>query len=679
MNLRQTINQHSPPRLRLALFCTLLGIYLIVYLPKPNSLDGEALLAVSASIVRTGSPDMNAIAYSDWIMPPSAGMGSAGVDGATYSKKGVVPSLTLLPFVIAAEIVPWLTTRATAMFFNPLVTAAAACVLYTLVRRLKFSPRTAFMVAFLYGIATFALVYTKTLFGEPLTALLILIATVHTHRLSDHPHRLDAFVIGVCCGLLAGINTVYALYVPLFGIALLWFSRPRDFRQIIALGFVFALPVIVSGGMLLAFNLARFGTALESGYHFAEGEGFIHPLTTGLYGLFLSPYRGLFWYSPILLLAIPGAITLLREPRTRQSATFFLIVIMAQALMFAGWWSWHGGVVWGARFLIPITPLAALMLAPLIEKAWSNRLLFAVMAGFAAISIFVQLLGVLYSYLPHYAYLVNNHFTGNFYAPATSLEPAVFTDLYLSPLVGHMALMAAGWQIEPVALAEQDVIHLLAAFSITAIGFILLSRIGKTRLIGFLAIVTILLTLNIIGARRTQSPDVQRILALGDQIPPPMTVLAYTTAYGAGILDIEGQRRVITLNAPLSDNRQNRRLLNYALRPTHPTSISLITWSAVTDPAGWVERRLWERTASLIELQAYFESETAFDGHRIINFSVSPNTLIRQPIEARFGSIRMQFSALSTPCAMCAPPDYPRMLYLALSWETTAIMNADYT
>lgn len=612
---------------------------------------------------------MNAIAYTDWIMPPSAGMGIAGIHDATYSKKGITPSLALIPFVIAAEIAPWLTTRATAMFLNPLVTAATACVLYTFIRRLKFRPRTAFTVALLYGSATFAVVYAKTLFGEPLTALLILIAAVHTHRLGDHPRRLDAFVIGVCIGLLAGINTIYALYVPVFGIAALVFARPRNFRQLVSIGFALALPVMVSAALLMAFNLARFGDVLQSGYRFTEGEGFIHPITTGLFGLFLSPYRGLFWYSPLLLLSIPGAVTLLREKRNRRSTVFFLVVILAQALMFASWWSWHGGVVWGARFLIPVTPLITLMLAPLVEKAWSNRLLFIVIGAFAFVSIFVQALGALYSHLPHYAYLVNNHFTGDFYAPATSLEPAVFTDLYLSPLVGHIALMVSGWALEPVALREQDWIHLLAALSVSGIGLLALRQIGKARWIVAAAVVTILVALNIIGARQTASADVQHILALGASIPADSTVLAYTTAYGAALLDLEGQREVITLNAPLSDNRQNRRLLEYALRPTHATRISLITWSTVTDQAGWVERRLWERTVSLTELQGYFESESAFDGHRIITFRLLGNPLTRQPIEAQFGNIHMQFGTLSTP----------RTLYLALNWESAEPLASNFT
>src|SRR5215813_8448063 len=110
-------------RLRLVLACLLCGLYLLVYTPLINSADGEAILAVTASTLRHGLPDIAVMGADDALQPfDRSRMGTFGADGAYYSKKGVTPSIALTPLVLLAEALPWLDTRAAAMLFNPLVT-----------------------------------------------------------------------------------------------------------------------------------------------------------------------------------------------------------------------------------------------------------------------------------------------------------------------------------------------------------------------------------------------------------------------------------------------------------------------------------------------------------------------------------------------------------------------------
>ncbi|MDX2160210.1 MAG: hypothetical protein SF162_02685 [bacterium] len=668
--MRQIFSQSADVRLRWSLFCILLSVYLIVYVDVPDSLDSEAILAVSAAWVRTGSPDMNAIAYTDWIMPPSAGMGRTGIDGATYSKKGIVPSLALMPLVIAAESAHWLTTRATAMFFNPLVTALTACVLYTLSRRLRFRPRTAFTIGLLYGLATLALVYTKTLFAEPLAALLLMVAAVHVHRFWSAAKAADALVIGLTVGLLIGINTIYGLYAPLFGLALIASPtlslRPREHlvRGLLQ-GAAFSLPVIGALVLLMAFNAARFGEPLEGGYRFSEGEGFIHPLTTGLYGLFLSPYRGLFWYNPLLLLAIPGAVMLLRSTHARRFLMFVLAVIAAQALMFASWWSWHGGVVWGTRFLVPIAPLATLLIAPLIDAAWMRRHLWGVIGVFAVLSVFVQALGALFSVFPHYAYLTNQFYTGDPFSPVTELDTQIFIDPRLSPIIGHLALLAAGWPLEPVALRAADAVHTGAAALVLLYGVWRLSRPRTDRISAPLGIALVLVVLNGVGARRAGSPEVQRILALDDALQPPASILAYTTAFGSGALDLEGQRAFIALNAPVdSEDRLALSLVNFALR--RYDRLWFMTWYPPADAQNWLEMRLTGH---------YVGRERTIDGHRAIEIAPAP-TLEPQFTPSAPGRVNIQFGPIRL-AYICIQPN-ENGTYVDLLWQTYSDVQRDY-
>jgi hypothetical protein len=65
-----------------------------------------------------------------------------------------------------------------------------------------------------------------------------------------------------------------------------------------------AIAIAIGGILLAAYNWARFGSPLNFGY--TEGNLSV-PFFTGPHAMFLSPGRSLFVYSPILLLAIPGA------------------------------------------------------------------------------------------------------------------------------------------------------------------------------------------------------------------------------------------------------------------------------------------------------------------------------------------------------------------------------------
>ncbi|MFN8563858.1 MAG: hypothetical protein U0703_20080 [Anaerolineae bacterium] len=446
-------------RLQILLVCLLLGAYLLVFIPAPESADGSALAAVAASWARTGSPNMDAVVYADYYMPAErAQMGTVGVDGAIYAKKGITPSIFLAPLVIISDAIPWLPTRAALMLFNPLVITLTALLLFRFVVRLAYRPRTAFVVALSFGLATFALAYAKTLFGEPLAGLLLLVAVMAIYRRQQN----SAIIAGAALGLLIGVNTVYVVFVPV--VAALMLARGNRLRDLILLGAPVAAAVLLLG----LYNAARFGDPLSSGYRLSEGEGFTVALGVGLYGLFLSPYRGLFWYSPLLLLALPGWL-MLRRAR-RWLAWSVLILVLLQSLAFASWWSWHGGVVWAPRFLLPILPLMALALAPLIEAMWTRRALMPIFAAFFALSAFVACLGAVYSYFPY----IENYLNARYAIPnspnGTDYGDDVLTTPTLSPIIGHLAMLSAGYPPEPGWIRAGDWAYLLIPGALVAVG-----------------------------------------------------------------------------------------------------------------------------------------------------------------------------------------------------------------
>jgi hypothetical protein len=129
-----------------------------------------------------------------------------------------------------------------------------------------------------------------------------------------------------------------------------------------------ALAVIAGGLGIMFFNWIRFGSIFDFGY---GNESFVPNLFDGLYGTLLSPGRSLFLYSPILTLAIPGALSFYK--REKALTIVSVLAVLLYVFMVASWHSWDGGWSWGSRLLTPIIPILGFLTASAIEYAWGRR------------------------------------------------------------------------------------------------------------------------------------------------------------------------------------------------------------------------------------------------------------------------------------------------------------------
>lgn len=649
-------------RLRLLLACLLLGAYLLVYTPHINSIDGQALLAAAAAFARHGLPEIGAIGAQDALLPiDHARMTAFGADGVPYTKKGPSPSLLLLPFVVSADALPWLGTRAAAMLSTPLVTMATALALYTLVRWLGYRPRTAFAVGLVYGLATLALPYVRTLYGEPLAALLLLLAVMGAFRARAGGGWRWPALAGTCLGLLAGVNLVGVALIPAVAIYA-WRPDAPSARGWLAAGWkdrlraaiAFSLPLAICLALIGLYNWARFGSPLSSGYHFASGEGFNRPLLEGLYGLWLGPYRGLMWYSPVLLLALPGWL-MLRRARPGVAA-LLLALVAVQTLAYATWWSWEGGIGWGPRFLLVVIPLLAAMLAPLVEAAWSRRTLLAAVIGFAGLSFGVQLLGTLYSIYPWVFWLYANFFD----LSQSAYVPQVYTDPALSAITGHLALALAGQPLElPWTTGGLELAQPLAGIALAVAGGLLAWRLPRRA--SALAGMAALVALNAAAAAQNRGETYSRIAELGAALQPPGAVAVTSTAFDETLLDLEIRAPVFSTNAPTP---AGDRLASAAWRYGWAQSgrLWLVTWFPPAHPANWPERDLWERAA--------FGLERAAAGHRLLLFDLAPAPDPDQAAGHRFGPVTL---------ARYGTAQSADSLWVTLEWRAQSAPTGDYT
>lgn len=347
-----------------ALFLLFTGFYLLTLSGHLYSADEETMYLVTRGIALSGDVAI--------VAPPGSPIAALrpGADGRGYAPYGILPSLLALPLfglgALAAPLGPAAfdyTTRFAVSALNAPLTAATAALLAAWALRLGASRRAAAALALCYALGSFAWVYSRTFFSEPLAALLLLIAAERADAAWRTRTAGPLLVAGLATGLLLATRIASGVALPLLGLFVLA-------TQAVAGGATFSLRRAVGGvvwwslgllpglGLVAGYNLLRFGTPLATGYA-SESALFTTPLTEGLYGLLLSRDKSLFLYAPPLLLALPGALRLWR--RERAVVLLALSLTLAHLLLYAGWGEWAGGGVWGPRFLLPIVPLLLLL------------------------------------------------------------------------------------------------------------------------------------------------------------------------------------------------------------------------------------------------------------------------------------------------------------------------------
>lgn len=240
-----------------------------------------------------------------------------------------------------------------------------------------------FSLVLAYGLGTVALPYSTVFYSHQLGAVLTFAAFFLVFRIKwEGAPRWHLWLVGALLGFSILSENPTALIAAVIGLYAL--VSLRDWKAGIPVAAA-ALPFVL---LFLGYNYARFGDPLELGYqyhatftaHAAAGPaGFAGFRWEALWDITFSPYKGLFFRSPFLLLAFPGLVKLWQAGRFRAEVVASLVILTGYFFHAASFYDWGGGHTAGPRYLVAMLPFMAFPVISIIEnKAW--RILFFVLA-----------------------------------------------------------------------------------------------------------------------------------------------------------------------------------------------------------------------------------------------------------------------------------------------------------
>lgn len=228
----------------------------------------------------------------------------------------------------------------------------------------RFDPLTAIIGTFALFLGSITWPYATSLFAHAGTIGLLCIAL--WAALGRQTRRAD-YIAGLAAGIAVASEYPGVIPCAVIGLYLGYVSLPRMWR--------FGVATIPGALLILANNYLTTGSPLSVSYganptfpEISSGNamGFGLPRLDVMFGLLVGEYRGLFFWSPVLVLAIAGLVEMVRNQRAlavMTVTTTVLILIQVAAFHIA-----FGGNAVGPRYLSPALPFLGLAAAYGIKR-----------------------------------------------------------------------------------------------------------------------------------------------------------------------------------------------------------------------------------------------------------------------------------------------------------------------
>jgi hypothetical protein len=289
---------------------------------------------------------------------------------------------TQLTSMAAGHISPVMGRYPVIVFVVSLSSAYLSVLLFRFLGYLRANPVDQLIVTLFYALGTPAFPYSILFQSHQVTAFFIFMSFYLIYR---YLHFSYSNVLLFVAGLSAGFG--FAAEQP-SGIIMacilgwLFFRMPRKTAFIwLLIGCLF--PVCLN----MFYNYKCFGSPFITGYRYELLEefrtemskgvmGITYPKLDAIWGMTFSSFRGLFYYSPVLLGGLFGIYYLIRDQKNKHLGYLFLLIVLGYFYFNTSFFLWFGGWSYGPRHFIPAIPFLA---APLYWVFPKQRTLLIVL------------------------------------------------------------------------------------------------------------------------------------------------------------------------------------------------------------------------------------------------------------------------------------------------------------
>lgn len=361
--LRRWPGDH-PAALVLALYCLLALVVVPIYphFASPNEVTRWLL---AAAVVDEGTLEVSS--KLEIVGPRVEDL--ATFDGKVYSNKTPGATLAALPGYLLARVLSGPASAGNLRLGMTLMRLCASTLPLLLVawflamqlRRCGAAAQRQRFAAFVLLFCTPLFAYGLLLFSHALAAAALFFAWGLLF-LADGSAKRN-FAAGACIGIAVLAELPLAIPAAVLVVAAFVRHRIRGGLLLLAGGVPFAL-------LLAAYNQAIFGDPFElaSGHErlaqfrdmaSAGLFGIGLPTIGGVGGLLFDLSKGLFVFSPVLLLAF---VRLRGLDISRAARVTLVLVPVVTLLVYGGYANWHGGWTVGPRYILAVVPFLVFML-----------------------------------------------------------------------------------------------------------------------------------------------------------------------------------------------------------------------------------------------------------------------------------------------------------------------------
>lgn len=395
---------------------TVFAVAFVVYAASPVCIQTDSIWTVptAASILHQGNTDLDEFA------PTFASYTHAGAEpfgGHTYFNDPLGAVVVAIPFVLVADgalrllrpLLPrmgklgayglkWLalfhaTGNIDLGFYNQtehliasVLVALAAMVVFLFARR-RASPAAALIVTGLFAFGTSAYSTASRVLWQHAPSILAIACVVFLVSAPEKTRR-TAFLTGLAVAFAYVSRPTNGLSVLVITALFLWRWRDRLVAYFAGAAVV-AVPFLAT---MFALYGSPFSPYYRSGLSFASLR-----FLEGLAANTVSPSRGLFVFSPVLIFAVLGIVWALRRADRKPWELAFIAIIVLHWLTISAFPVWWAGHSVGPRFFTDVLPYLAYFLvepvARLTQAPREHPLGVAVLAATALVSIAIHTSG----------------------------------------------------------------------------------------------------------------------------------------------------------------------------------------------------------------------------------------------------------------------------------------------